>query len=226
MVHQCLDCHKIYKSRQSLWNHEHKFHITDEEKIIELQKKNKKMKELLKNNNKKIINQTVTNNQTVNNNQTIINNNTINNITIKFGDEDVAKLSTAEVNQILSSRDALIKLVEIVHVNQKYREYNNVRVTNLKDKFCKTFDGTKFISQNRKDVINALITNRNSDLETLHQQYSDETKRKHRIIKELIDKIDKCLDNERNNDNDKELTKYYKSVCEEITLILFNQTEI
>lgn len=230
MVHLCSECNKTYSSPQSLWNHRAKFHnsikIKEKKQKIKLKKLQETIKDLKKNlKGHLVINNNTThpntvNNNTINNNQ-IINNN---NIIIKFGEEDIDKLSRDEVKQILNSGvQGFNKLVEIVHCNSKYPEYNNIKITNLKDKYCKVHDGTEFISQNKKDKIQDLITSRNSNLHSLHDQFKADTTEKHKRIKKLIDKIDQCLENEINEENDKELTKYYKSICEEITLLLYNK---
>jgi hypothetical protein len=217
MSNVCSECQKFYKSKQSLWNHQNKFHnaIKIRKQIIKLQKQNKDLEEILKNTN------TIINNNIINNNQ-VINNNLV----LKFGTEDIDKLSCEEVKLILNSGPSgLNKLVEIVHCNSKYPEYNNIKITNLKDKYCKIHDGTEFISQSKKDLMKELIVARNADLSGLHEQFRADTTKKQENIKNLIAKIDQCLF-ENDDESDKELTKYYKSICEEITLILYNKGKI
>lgn len=227
MVVVCQFCLKIYSSTQSKYKHVQRFHSADRmaEKIKKM--KDKHAAEL------KILNIVPDHRQestVVNNNTTIINdnrtiNNTINNITIniKFGDEDIAKLSQAEVYTILNSGYTCVPtLIRLLHKNPRLPEYNNIKMTVPKNSLCRIHNGEQFVQQTKSAFFEQLLEIRADDLSDLHEKYGDATRVTHRRIKEVVKKIISCLENERSEAGDKSLSKHYKRTCDDITALLCN----
>jgi ABC-type antimicrobial peptide transport system permease subunit len=132
----CSKCNKEYNIKQSKWKHEK---TCKKSEIIELKEEIKELKEMITNignsNNKQI-------NKTTNNNNGTINNNNNNiNIKVSLGNENIDDLSKKDQLKILNSGYmSLIKIIELLNLNPDLPQYNNILVTNLKDKFCKIYD--------------------------------------------------------------------------------------
>jgi hypothetical protein len=219
MVKTCSFCGKGYKTQRSLWNHEQRFHALAKvskklkEKAAELKKKEQSIAAL-----KSTYPQpAIVNNTTINN--TINNNITIN---IKFGDEDIEKLSRAEIYKVLNSGyTALQTLIQLVHKNPRLPEFNNIKMTVPKNPLCRVHNGEKYVQQTKSSFFDQLLELRADDLSELHEKYGDATKLRHRRIREVVSNVMSCLENERNIDSyDKGMSKHYKTICEEITALL------
>jgi hypothetical protein len=168
----------------------------------------------------------VNNNTTINNNDNSTINNTINNnitINIKFGDEDIGKLSQAEVYTILNSGYTSVPtLIRLLHKNPRLPEYNNIKMTVPKNPLCRIHNGEQFVQQTKSAFFEQLLEIRADDLSDLHEKYGDATRVTHRRIKEVVKKIISCLENERSEAGDKSLSKHYKRICDDITALLCN----
>ena len=165
-VYNCRKCNKIYYNLQSRWSHEKICNnniILYDNKIEQLENKIIELENKISNNNI-ITNNTNTNNSTTNtnnsttntnngtintNNGTInTNNGTINNTTnniikVSFGEEDISILSCKDKKMILNSGfNSIIKLIETMHLNDNYKQFQNIQITNLKDKYGKYYDDT------------------------------------------------------------------------------------
>jgi DNA-directed RNA polymerase subunit RPC12/RpoP len=175
--YKCQYCNKILSRSDSLKRHiencKNKNSIIKElkEQNDDMQKQLTEMKnmisELLK--TRKIHPKTL---QKINNNLTNnINNGTVNNTTIiKFG--------SVNINSVLTSKEVMTVLykpfisseecVKLIHFNDKRPEYNNIFITNLKDDLAYIYDGTKFTTVTKNDVIMELIENYAEPYKKLH----------------------------------------------------------
>lgn len=111
------------------------------------------------------------NNGTINNttNQTV-NNNTINNNygdrIVAFGKEDLTRISDEVCKRIIGTGFFCVpNLVDHVHFNKDIPEYHNVYIPNKKEKYAMTFDGNFWQLENRDEVINKLIEDKQAFLE-------------------------------------------------------------
>jgi hypothetical protein len=54
----------------------------------------------------------------------------------------------------------MIKLIETMHLNNNYKQFQNVQITNLKDKYGKYYDDTtkQFITKIKSELIDEIIT--------------------------------------------------------------------
>ena len=127
--YNCRFCTRNFTLRQYRWRHEKKCKL-ESDKIVLLENKIKELEN-------KIITTNNTNNGTINNSI----NNSINNITnikVSFGDEEIDQITSKEKKNILNSGySSLVKLIELVHLNKGYPQFQNIKINNLKDKFAK-----------------------------------------------------------------------------------------
>jgi hypothetical protein len=256
MEYKCELCNKEYKSYQSLWNHNKKFHeknvknvinnvknvnntlksltceicnkvfnnrpaksihkkTCNKSEIIELKEEINELKKII--NNKQINNKEI-NNGTINNNNGTI----INNIKVSLGNENIDDLSKKDQLKILNSGYmSLIKIIELLNLNPDLPQYNNILVTNLKDKFCKIYDDNtkKYKTVNKKEMAENIISVRTNNLKEIYNKYNNKNNKMHQLVLLLIDKLNSITI------EDAELMKYYKDLCEEIILLIYNKTE-
>ena len=163
-------------------------------------------------------------NNTVNNTNNGIINNITNNIKVSFGDEDIEKLSTKDKKKILNSGYcSLVKLIEMIHLNKDYPQYQNIKINNLKDKFAKTYDVSikNFTTVPKKEIINSLICSRTVDLKSIYSEYNKEDNKLHKCVLKLIDKIESYTE----EIDDKKILEFYKNLTNEIILLIYNKTK-
>jgi hypothetical protein len=242
---QCKFCLVFFKSQSNKCQHEKKHCkviINNNKKIddnnelkikkIELEKINAenemlRLKIKLQNNNNSTNN---TNNNNSTNNTTNNNNGTINNITNKiivgFCSEDIDIIPEIDKINILNSGYlALVKLIELMHLNKDYPQYQNIRIPNLKDNFAKTYDELTdtFTTVNKKDSIDDLICSRTCDLKSIHKHLSNKHNNFHACVLKLIDKVESC---KAGDIDDKFKLDFYKNLQKEVILLIYNKTKI
>jgi len=216
VTYDCSYCNKQFKLRQYRWKHE---------KIC----KNKKnmlinSDEILKLKNKIIELENKIGNNTVNNTNNGTINNITNNIKVSFGDEDIDKISTKYKKKILNSDYcSLIKLIELIHLNKDYHQYQNIKINNLKDKFAKTYDESikNFTTVPKKEIIDSLIYSRSIDLKSIYDEYNKEDNKLHKCVLKLIEKIESYTE----EIDDKKILEFYKNLTDEIILLIYNKTK-
>ena len=151
-----------------------------------------------------------TNNQT--NNNCIVNNNTIN--IIPLGKEKLTEtLSTSEQKMILNKKyQSLNYLIEYVHFNDKYPQFQNIIITNLKDNIAYKYDEklNKFAATTKDDLLEIILENRIIDIEDFYNfnldKLNENTKK---VLNNFINKI-------KNSD------EYFDKKKNDIKLILYN----
>jgi hypothetical protein len=209
--YDCCYCKKIFNNRQNKYRHEK---ICKKSEIIELKEEINELKKIIN----KSSNKTINNNK---NNQ--INNGTIINIKVSLGNENIDDLSKKDQLKILNSGYmSLIKIIELLNLNPDLPQYNNILVTNLKDKFCKIYDDDikKYKTINKKEMVDNMIAVRTNNLKEIYNKYNNKNNKMHQLVLLLIDKLNSITI------EDDELMKYYKDLCEEIILLIYNKTEI
>jgi hypothetical protein len=180
--------------------------------------------EILKLKNKIIELENKIGNNTVNNTNNGTINNITNNIKVSFGDEDIDKISTKDKKKILNSGYcSLIKLIELIHLNKDYPQYQNIKINNLKDKFAKTYDESikNFTTVPKKEIIDSLICSRTVDLKSIYDEYNKEDNKLHKCVLKLIEKIESYTE----EIDDKKILEFYKNLTDEIILLIYNKTK-
>jgi len=163
----CDYCNKKFSTRQGKYKHqkfyckskkeqESQNHLMEEilKRLKELEKENKEKDKLiykLLKNNKSNLNKGIINNanQQINNNNLTINN---------FGSENIDYITEKVFYKLLNTPShAIPKLIELKHFDPKHPENHNVKVTNLHDKYAKIYKDKKWLTKNKKEVIDDMI---------------------------------------------------------------------
>ena len=219
--YNCKYCNKEFKLRQYRWKHEkickhkEKLVLVNPNELVELKNKIKELEDKIVTNASNNTNNGTINN---NNNQT----NITNNIKVTFGEEEIDMLSVKNKKKILNSGYlSLIKLIEMVHLNKDYPQFQNIKIHNLKDKFAKIYDQTtkSFITVTKKDSIDSLICCRTLDLKSIYEEYNKEDNNFHHCVSKLIEKLESCTD-------EKPSLEFYKNQSDDIVLLIYNNTKV
>ena len=133
---------------------------------------------------------------------------------VQLGQEDLVNtLSDKEQLKVLNKKyNSLNFLIDYIHCNEKFPEFNNVIITNLQNNIAYIYDHEKnrFIAKKKDDLIDDIIYYRMSDLEEFYDIHLDNLDDKTKeVINDVISKME---------DNDKFINKKK----EEIKLILYN----
>jgi hypothetical protein len=221
-LYKCKYCENEYKHCSSKSKHEKscqsKDNTTNLEKIIQNQNKQlEELKELIQK-SLKIHPKTLQkiNNQLINN--TYINGD-VNNYVVQLGYEDLDRIMTEKEKIAVLNKygNCLTELVKIVHVSDidKYKPFKNMYITNLQNNIAYKYDDNskKFIAVTKSDLLDSIIDNRLSDIESFHEDY------KEKITPFTSKQINAFL--ARMNDE-----KVYKeNKKEEIKLVIYNGRE-
>ena len=159
------------------------------------------------------------------------NNNTINinfpNI-LRIGKENVVEtLTRGEKKIILDSKWMSIdKMVELVHC-RNHNTFKNILITNLKDKFAYKYDETKgyFITGNKTDLLDDVLTFRMIDLETIYEELSTANKIDSRTKKMIQEFLDKMENEEPFSYGDVEYPNYKSYKMDNIKILLYNNRD-
>jgi|UniRef100_A0A6C0IW02 hypothetical protein len=100
-------------------------------------------------------------------NKNIINNGTVNNIILNnYGSEDFMYLTKKVFMKLLETPlTAIPKLIGIKYFNTNHPENQNIKITNIHDKFAKIYKDNKWLVSNKKDIIQELVDNGYADFE-------------------------------------------------------------
>jgi hypothetical protein len=161
---QCSFCDKKYSTKFNLNKHYNnctKKIIADDNKlqIEELKKKfeeqQKKIEELTK------LSETNHHNINVNENSHNTTNNTTNNnnITIyNIGKEDLTRLSKEDIIKICTSGTFYPQVAaEVIHCNEKYPEFQNFLISNLRSNTGLIRDNDNWVSKSNDDILRAIL---------------------------------------------------------------------
>ncbi len=230
----CEYCKKDFSAYTHLKRHQKKCtnKIEHETTLLNLKKENEEIKkqladlkeQLIQMMNKKCkvhhktLKKLINNTQNNATNQSI-NNGTVNNINntfniIPLGKEELSELfSKKEKLMILSKKyQSLHCLVEYVHFNKKYPQFQNIMITNNRTNEAHVYDPkTKsFIIMNKDELVTDLIEFRICDIEEFYGEFENE----------LDDKTKDIFNNIFNNRGDDDDTK------NDIKLLLFNNRKM
>ena len=154
-------------------------------------------------------------------------NNQLNNCNIinivQLGKEDVVgTLSSKDKLNILNNKYlSFNKLIEHVHFNDKYPQFKNIAITNLKDDYAYKFNDkeNKFIACKKEEVIDELMDYRTIDLEEILNENIDKINNFDvKKIKDLIVKLYDKSELYENNKKDIKLMIYNK--CDKNDIIV------
>ena len=127
------------------------------------------------------------------------------------------------LNRKLSSLEESIKLI---HFNEKRPQLKNIYITNLKDQYAYTFDGSKFIAVLKNDVLGELVDNHFENIELSVEEYKDKLNSK---TIEVLDKFIEKINDEDHEFTDKEHNKKYPNYknfkVNQVKLMIYNESE-
>ena len=168
--YRCNYCNNLFTTNSHLRRHEkNNCKILKEQKklnkkIIKLEIENKKLtKQITKINN--------INNNTINSNNKIINNNIK---LVKFGDEDLNKISDKVYKMILNKGfQSVPELIKQIHFNNNIPENHNMYISNSRSNDINIYDGDKFVLIDQIDIIDSLYDEKTGHLEEKYENYND-----------------------------------------------------
>uniref|UniRef100_A0A6C0H5L2 C2H2-type domain-containing protein n=1 Tax=viral metagenome TaxID=1070528 RepID=A0A6C0H5L2_9ZZZZ len=176
----CLICNKKYASLNSLNNHKRNYHNNEEDKkykcdycikeYVFRQSKHKHQKKCKNNptviNTNNNINNTINNNTINNTINNIINNNNITNnykVIINFNskeDKEAPNKIFSEEDKFKISKMPYYDIIpKMLETKLKYKELNNVKINNLKDKFAFVYKNGKMECVSKEYAIQNLYNN-------------------------------------------------------------------
>ncbi len=176
-------------------------------RLLELEKENEELKNKLNTKGKKKIINNVNNATTINGDNNVL-------ILVKCGCEDIGKIDKNELmNVFRSGYRAALKMTETVHFNSKYPEFQNVYISNMKDKYAMAYNGSTWSLTTKTDVIDKLYDNSKSYIEDNIDDFRDS------LTKGQKASLERYLNTDDNDDK-------IKAIKEEIKLLLYNKREI
>jgi len=142
--------------------------------------------------NKNLINKTINNTTNITTNNNIINNTIINKTYVNFTDSINYKLlSDKEILNILNRQwKSLEESIKTIHFNEKYPEFKNIFITNLKDNNAYIFDGTKFSVITKNEALNDLINSHMDEIESSAKMFENKiNENKYKRLNKFIETI-------------------------------------
>jgi hypothetical protein len=150
-----------------------------------------------------IINQTV--NQTINNTQNNTQNNTSNtqNNTITmnpFGKEDLSHIKIEDYLKFLNTFfPGFVGYVNKVHFDENMPQNHNILISNLRSKYISIYDGEKWITKDKNDIIDNLILKKHNQLSSICEQLENENK----LDKNIIENFEEFCESFKNKEAQK-----------------------
>jgi hypothetical protein len=199
--------------------------IMFEEKIKEMEEKIKEMEEKMKKmekSNKQLVNELkeIKHSTKINgNNNNNVNNGTVNNTTnniviVGHGKEDMSKIDYNDMLKILTKGyDSTIHLTEAVHFNPKYPEFQNIYISNIKDKYALMYDGEKWILITKEDLIDKIYNNKKNYIEDNLEKYVES------LPKIYVNSLNRWLNTD---ETDPRITK----IKNDIKILLYNSRKL
>jgi hypothetical protein len=148
-------------------------------KVDEQQKKIEELTQLTESNHNIINNQPSSTNITLNDNS--VTNNTTNNIINIFsvGKEDLSRLSKEEIIKICTSGTYYpLVAAEIIHCNEKYPEFQNFMISNLRSNTGLILINDKWVTKSQDEILSTLLKVDKNHVSTLMKDLEVEDKLK------------------------------------------------
>ena len=220
----CDLCNRIFNSRSAKSHHKKtckiKLHKTDvnpsvEDEINELKKqfaailneKGKMHHKTLQKINKQVNN--INNKHNINKNNNNINNGKIiNNVFVKFGSLDYDKILTPEqqISLLGNQYKSLEHAIKIIHFNDKYPEFGNIFITNMRDNLAHIYNGDQFIAISKDEMLTELLDTHIYELNLSFEKHQKSLTSKQ--IKKLEDFLS-MLNNDTKKYTDQSTNKTY-----------------
>jgi len=227
--YECIFCEKILSYKQSYYRHlktckekkkddEAKKSITELVTILnqQLQEKNCQINdykdELKKRDNQidELIKKAGINNSTIT--QNIQNNIKV----LAYKNTDMSKLTDKDILKCLNHSNMCVPyLIKMIHLDPEKPENHNVYISNLKNGYIMVYDGTKWDTKNRDEIIVDMIDDKQGLIEERIEIWIERGEKYPSIMK----KFERYLEKKENN-------KVINKIKEEIRLMLFNNRSL
>ena len=112
-----------------------------------------------------------------------------------------------------SGYDSPLKLTETLHFNPKHPEYQNIYITNVKDKYAMMFDGKDWNLTMKDDLINRIYDDKKNYIEENIDEFVDS------LTSSRKQALDRWLDT---SDDDERILK----IKNDIRLLLYNKRNL
>ena len=145
----------------------------------------------------------------------ITNNGVINNITIvAFGKEEKYKISEKDIlNAVSKGFNTAEQLTKTIHFNNKYPEFHNVYIANIKENYGMTYDGKKWNLVHKKDLINNIYDDKKYFVQDNLEEFTKS------LSSYKIESLKRWLKSDENDD------KNIKDIKKRIELVLYNERD-
>lgn len=237
-VIKCIYCNKVFNHNQSKYRHQKtckerfnqntntRKYISIEQHEAEKKKEINKISNILIKKFKKLLKEEKIGDNICNNIGNQLNDHAIgtqNNITIvSLGKEDVLNtLSQNEKIEILEKRYmSVLELIKLMHCSDKYPQFNNSIITNLRSRQALTFDEDtgKFVSTNKDDLMKNIVSYRTSDVEDILDENKEDVSDKTQLAVEDVINILYEID-------DKQNTNYVKDYTDNAMIAIYNDKD-
>ena len=237
---KCEYCKKILSSYKNLWRHlktckekqkDDEAKKSMNELVNLLNKQNNELKEQLEKQNKKFEKELDKRDKELDkrdkqidelikkagiNNSTITNNIQNNIKLLSYKDTDVSSLTDKDILKCLNHSNMCVPhLIKMIHFDPKKPENHNIYISNLKNGYVMTYDGDKWETKNRDEVITDIIDDKQGLIEERIENWIEEGKKYPSIMK----KFERYLEKKENN-------SVIDKIKEEIKLMLFNNRNL
>jgi hypothetical protein len=159
-----------------------------------------------------------------------LNNGTINNINIiQFGKEDLSKIDNKEFFEALTQMGYKIpaKMVEKIHINDKYPEYKNIYISDINRGKAMVYDGKKWKLDKYNNISDKLLDKILNFMEERYEEIKDNkniTDKKKTNMENKLKILQIMKDYEE--EEEKERYEYLRSQCKDkIKMDLYNNRE-
>ena len=178
------------------------FKKKEQEFKLELEKRNIQIDELIK--KAGIQNNTITNN--IQNNIKLLG----------YKDTDISYLTENDIIKCINHNNMCIPhLISMIHLDPKKPENHNLYISNLKNGYIMLYDGNKWNTYNRDNIILELI----EDKQTIIEEKIEDWVKKGKEYPELMKKFKRYLNKRENND-------ILNKIKDEVKLMLYNNRNI
>lgn len=172
--------------------------INDDKKEIKLLRNT--IAKLLKNQSSNII--INNNNNNIVNTQNITNNNLMVNLN-SFGKEDLSHITVTDYKKYLNGFfRGFIEFIEKIHFDETVPQNQNICITNLKSKYLSVFDDGKWLTKEKNDIIDNLITKKYNLLSDKCEELEESKQINNKTIKNF-EEFCENYDNEESQKNTK-----------------------
>jgi hypothetical protein len=143
-----------------------------------------------------------------------INNTTNNIIIVGHGKEDMTKIDSADILKVLKNGyNSTIHLTEAVHFNPKYPEFQNVYISNMKDKYAMMYNGKKWMLVTKEVLIDKIYNNKRNYIEENLDKFVES------LSKPSVNALKRWLDTDEDNPR-------ITQIKNDIKLLLYNSRDM